>query len=176
MATSGGSQAVQAQSIWTAVAANPKILEWALKQVVPAIIGSHVLFATAANGGAAGGGSSSGGKPPKRSDDPGLDDFIDRLENAGIEVENVNVKINDATGRYLGEVDIVTKNAIIEYKHGSSSAYAVIKQVRNVEPNVSRPVVVFINDTAKAGARTVRGAGGKILITNDFNLLVEVVR
>ncbi|MCP3973137.1 MAG: RHS repeat-associated core domain-containing protein, partial [bacterium] len=60
LATTGGRQALQAQSIWTAVASNPKLWEWALKQVLPAIIGSHLMFATAANGGAGGGGSSSG--------------------------------------------------------------------------------------------------------------------
>ena len=80
-------------------------------------------------------------------------------------------------GRVLGEIDVVTENALIQFKNGPSSAHAVIDQVAlRTEPFVSRPVVTFINDTGRAGARTVNGAGSRVLITNDFSTLVEVLR
>ncbi len=55
-------------------------------------------------------------------------------------------------GRILTEVDVVTPEAIIEFKSGPSSAQDVIEQVQErLEPNVTRPVVTFINDSGKGG-------------------------
>lgn len=80
-------------------------------------------------------------------------------------------------GQVLGEVDVVTDNALIQFKNGSSSARAVIDQVTlRTEPFVNRPVITFINDAGRAGARTVSGAGSRIPITNDFAILVDVLR
>ncbi len=109
--------------------------------------------------------------------DPGLDDFAKRLEDAGIPVRNKNISIAGEDGRIHGEIDIVTDNALIQFKNGASSANAVIEQVtEKTEPFVTRPVIAFINDTGKAGSRTVKGAGDKILVTNDFDTLVSVIK
>jgi len=65
----------------------------------------------------------------------------------------------------------------IQYKNGSSSAYEVINQVmQRTEPYVTRPVVAFINGAGRAAERTVRLAGRHILVTNDFDLLVNVIK
>jgi hypothetical protein len=56
-------------------------------------------------------------------------------------------------------------------------AGAVIDQVTlRTEPFVSRPVVTFINDAGRAGARTVGGASSRVLITNDFSTLADLLR
>jgi hypothetical protein len=112
-----------------------------------------------------------------RAADPGLAEFVARLEGAGIKVTNTNINIVGEGGRILGEVDVVTEQALIQFKNGPSSARAVIDQVTTrTEPFVNRPVIAFINDTGRAGERTVRGAGRHILVTNDFSLLVDVIR
>lgn len=115
------------------------------------------------------------------STDPGLAAFVGRLENAGVNVRAINVKIMGPEGaETLGEIDVITDKALIQYKNGSSSAAEVIEQVRvKTEPFVSndKPVVVFINDTGKAGTRTVNGAAWNgIYITNDFDTLVGAIR
>ena len=72
---------------------------------------------------------------------------------------------------------MVTDNALIQYKNGPSSASDIIEQVQaNTEPYVDRPVVAFINDDGKAGNRTVRGAGDKIPVTNNFQTLVSAIK
>jgi RHS repeat-associated protein len=110
------------------------------------------------------------------SPDPGLESFVARLKAARIKVTNTNIGIA-VEGRIVGEIDVVTEHALIQFKNGPSSAYAVIEQVTmHTEPYVSRPVVTFINDTGRAGERTVRGAASKILVTNDFSTLVDVIK
>jgi RHS repeat-associated protein len=109
--------------------------------------------------------------------DPGLAQFVRRLEAAGIRATGANISMVGEGGRVLGEIDVVTQNALIQFKNGPSSARAVIDQVTlRTEPFVSRPVITFINDAGRAGTRTVNGAGGRILITNDFATLVDVLR
>jgi hypothetical protein len=44
------------------------------------------------------------------------------------------------------------------------------------EPFVTRPVITFINGTGRAAERTLTGAGSRIMITNDFDLLVDMLR
>lgn len=100
-----------------------------------------------------------------------------RLEGAGIKVTNTNISMLGEGGRVLGEVDVVVENALIQFKNGSSSARAVIEQAMlRTEPFVSRPVITFINDSGRAGVRTVSGAGSRVLIKNDFQTLVDVLR
>ena len=81
-------------------------------------------------------------------------------------------------GTVLGEVDVVTENALLQYKDGPSSARDVIEQVtRKTLPFVDRPVITFINSTGKAGDRTVRFAAARgLIITNDFSTLVDVIK
>jgi|GEM_PF-1052426 len=113
--------------------------------------------------------------PP--SNDPGLDLFIAKLEGRGINVTNKNIPILRPDGKFAGEVDVVTDKFIIQYKNGSSSAYDVIEQVKvKTEPYVTRPVWVFVNDTGKAGQRTVNGASSKLNITNDFEKLMDNIK
>lgn len=112
-----------------------------------------------------------------RAPDPGLDDFIKDLEARGIPVRNKNIEIMGPDGNPLGEVDVVTDAAVIQFKAGVSSARDIVKQVQEkTEPYVTRPVIGFIGNTGKAGNRTVRGAGDKILVTNDIDLLADVLR
>ena len=86
--------------------------------------------------------------------DPGLENFVQRLQEAGINVTSVNIEIAGPDGNPLGEVDVVTENALIQYKNGPSSASDIIEQVQEkTEPYVDRPVVAFINDEGKAGNR-----------------------
>jgi len=102
---------------------------------------------------------------------------VERLRAAGVQVTNVNISIIGEGGRILGEIDVVTPNALIQFKNGASSAAAVIEQVVDkTEPFVTRTVVAFINDTGKAGARTVKNAGSRILITNNFDTLVGAIK
>ncbi len=109
--------------------------------------------------------------------DPGLDKFVKRLEDNGVAVDNINVGINGPLGDLVGEVDVVTRTALIQYKDGASSAHAVIKQVlERTEPFVNRPVIAFINGKNKAAKRTVRRAGKHILVTNDFDLLLKILQ
>jgi hypothetical protein len=109
--------------------------------------------------------------------DPGLAQFVQRLEASGIRVLNVNVNILGEGGQVLGEVDVVTQNALIQYKDGASSAFEVIEQVTvKTEPYVHRPVVTFVNSTGRAGNRTVTGAGRHVIVTNDFDALVELLK
>ncbi|KYF79686.1 hypothetical protein BE18_35155 [Sorangium cellulosum] len=118
-------------------------------------------------------------RPPKRlkKEDPGLQDFIQKLQQAGVNVTNSNIEIMGASGEILGEVDVITDKVLIQYKNGASSPNAIIKQVlEKTEPYVTRPVVVFVNDTGKSGDRTVKKAGSKICVTNNFDLLVEAIK
>jgi len=113
---------------------------------------------------------------PLGSDDPGLDDVVRQLQERGVEVENTNVRILDTNGNALGEVDVVTPNAVLQVKT-ISSAHSVIRQVKNrTEPFVNRPVVTFIRNTEKAGNRTVSRAQDKVLITNDIDELADLIR
>ena len=108
--------------------------------------------------------------------DPGLADFVVRLEAAGIKVLNTNIEIAGQGGA-LGEIDVVTENALIQFKSGGNSARDVIEQVTlKTEPYVNRPVVAFIAGTGRDAARTVRLAGRYILITGDFKTLVDVIK
>jgi hypothetical protein len=109
--------------------------------------------------------------------DPGLPDFVARLRAAGIRVTNTNVVMYGEAGRDLGEIDVITDNALIQYKNGVASAQDVLAQVLDrSEPFVSRPVITFINGTGRAAERTLTGAGPRIMITNDFDLLVDMLR
>jgi hypothetical protein len=48
-----------------------------------------------------------------------------------VNVVGTNLDIIEArTGRIVGEVDVLTDQAAIQYKHGASSANAVIDQIR----------------------------------------------
>jgi hypothetical protein len=51
--------------------------------------------------------------------DPGLPDFVARLRAAGIRVTNTNVVMYGEAGRDLGEIDVITDNALIQYKNGA---------------------------------------------------------
>jgi RHS repeat-associated protein len=110
------------------------------------------------------------------STDPGLDDFVQRLRDAGVVVLNVNVSVLGAGARKLAEIDVVTPNALIEYKSGSARAPKVIRQNRKAELCTLLPVIVFIDDVGSGARMTLRRAGRQILITNDFQLLVELIR
>jgi len=92
-------------------------------------------------------------------------------------VENRKIEIaGEVPGKILAEIDVITKNAVVQYKDGPRSAFAIITQVRKIERFVDRPIVVFIKDTSKAGMRTVRSVGGKVSVTNDFDLLVSMIK
>jgi len=110
--------------------------------------------------------------------DPGLDDFEKALKANGINVLGRNVEILDPLGRVVGEVDIVTDVALIQYKHSTSSASAILRQIADrTEPFVKLPVVGFIGKTHKGGVRTVtkaQRAGG--LVTNDLDELLDLIR
>lgn len=113
----------------------------------------------------------------KASGDPGLDDFIAELESHGVPVLNKNVRILRPDGNEHGEVDVVTQEALIQFKNGVSSAHAAIDQVQlRTEPFVDRPVVVFINNRGPAGRKTVDKAKGKVLITNNMEELVGLIK
>ena len=91
--------------------------------------------------------------------------------------KNTNINMVGEGGQILGEIDVVTENALIQFKNGPSSAQKVIDQVTlRTEPFVSRPVITFINDAGRAGARTVSGAGSRVLVTNDFQTLIDMLR
>jgi len=113
--------------------------------------------------------------------DPGLDDFITDLENRGVTVVGKNLEIiKTATGDVVGEVDVLTRNAAIQYKNGASSADAITKQItEKTEPYIEKPVIGFIrgaNGTTKGAVRTVKNAGKNHLVTNDIDLLADVLK
>jgi hypothetical protein len=110
--------------------------------------------------------------------DPGLAAFVSRLEEAGIRVRSTNVQMYGENGSPIGEVDIVTDNALIQYKDGSASAHEIIRQVRDrTEPYVNRPVIAFVNNTTRAGERTVAGANRNgVMATNSFDALVALLK
>ena len=69
-------------------------------------------------------------------------------------VTNTNIGIAGENG-LLGEVDVVTETALIQYKDGGASAKKVIDQVTlRTEAYVDRPVVTFINGVGRDAART----------------------
>jgi RHS repeat-associated protein len=112
-----------------------------------------------------------------RITDPGLAEFVARLENSGIKVLNVNVNIIGSNGNTLGEIDVVTENALIQYKDGYSSAFDIIEQVReNTEPFVSRTVVAFVNGRNRDVSTVVQKAARHVWVTNDFQVLLDKIR
>jgi RHS repeat-associated protein len=117
------------------------------------------------------------GGPP----DPGLANFVNDLRSRGVNVVGTNLEIIETrTRRVVGEVDVLTNHAAIQYKHGSSSATAVIGQIRNrTEPFVDVPVVAFVEGaggTSKAAQRTVDRAGSHVPVTNDIGTLVGAIK
>jgi hypothetical protein len=103
-----------------------------------------------------------------------LDSFIFSLVTRGVNVINKNMVVYGPNGKDAGEFDIITNNAIIQYKDGSTSAFQVIRQVRDrSEPFTDRPIFVFVKDTDKAGLRTVKGATGKVQIFNERDTLIN---
>ena len=113
--------------------------------------------------------------------DPGLDEFIASLEAANIPVLGKNLDIVDnLTGRIVGEIDVLTPNAALQYKHRSSSPKEVIAQItERTEPFLETPVIGFVMgaDGKMAGAiRTVKKAGPHIMVTNNINSLINVLK
>ncbi|WP_315814931.1 RHS repeat-associated core domain-containing protein [Paraflavitalea speifideaquila] len=116
-----------------------------------------------------------------KASDPGLDDFVNGLQSRGVTVVGKNLEIVEtATGKVVGEVDVLTTHAAIQYKNGGSSAAAITDQIQNkTEPYVTKPVIGFVegaNGTTKAAVRTVKNAGDKVLVTNDIDLLAAVIK
>ena len=111
--------------------------------------------------------------------DPGLDAFVDRLRKAGVNVTSTNIAFYGPDKRILGEIDIVTPKGIIQYKSGVSSAHDVIEQVKmRTEPFVGGTTIyAFIDNTTRAGNRTVAGARTHgVNAYNDFDQLVTRLR
>jgi YD repeat-containing protein len=108
-------------------------------------------------------------------DDPNLLPFIRDLERRGVAVQNFNIKIG---AEPLGEIDVITKHALIQFKGGTSSAYDIIKQLDDTTlPFVSRPVVAFVSATHRAGNTVVAKVARRgYLITNDIDVLVGAIR
>lgn len=114
----------------------------------------------------------------KLSKDPGLAEFVEKLVAGGVKVQGVNVNIYGAGGKIVGEIDVVTKNALIQYKNGVSSANAVLTQVLDrTLPHVDRTVITFINDATRAGQRTVDAVSRRgQLITNKIEDLIGAIK
>ena len=110
--------------------------------------------------------------------DPGLAEFVRKLVAAGVKIKGVNVNIYGPGGKILGEIDVVTENALIQYKNGASSANAVLTQVLDrTLPYVNKPVVTFINDVSRAGQRTVDAVSRQgQLITNKIEDLIGAIK
>jgi RHS repeat-associated protein len=110
--------------------------------------------------------------------DPGLATFVQKLRAGGVEVISVNQNILGTNGNVLGEIDVVTKNALIQYKSNVSSARDVLTQVQEKTlPFVNRTVVTFIDSTTRAGQRTVDNAARHgILITNKIEQLIGAIK
>ncbi|MGZ5909849.1 MAG: RHS repeat domain-containing protein, partial [Reyranella sp.] len=113
--------------------------------------------------------------------DPGLAGFVGDLRARGVTVTGTNFEIIEtASGKVVGEVDVLTTQAAIQYKNGASSAREVITQIeQKTEPYVDTPVVAFVkgaNGTEKGAARTVRNAGSKVPVTSDMDTLVGAIR
>jgi RHS repeat-associated protein len=117
----------------------------------------------------------------KGTPDPGLAGFVGDLKARGVTVVGENLEIvESATGRVVGEVDVLTTHAAIQYKNGASSGAAVMRQIeKKTEPYVDTPVAAFVrgaNGTEKGAQRTVRDAGRKHLVTNDMDTLADAIR
>lgn len=111
-----------------------------------------------------------------RTPDPGLAAFVARLRAAGIQVRATNVEVYEANGT-VTEVDVVTDNALIQYKSGTASARDLIDQVRNTESYVSRVVVAFVEGSHRGIQRTIQhSANNGVLCTSDFDTLVSLIR
>ncbi|BBA32864.1 Rhs family protein [Methylocaldum marinum] len=116
-----------------------------------------------------------------KATDPGLADFVNDLESRGIKVLGTNLEIIDLkTGSVVGEIDVLTANAAIQYKHGSSSAHAVLAQIQDrSKPFLDVPVVGFVRGAGgklNAAKRTVQAANKKEPVTSDIEILVAVIK
>ncbi|MFN7971018.1 MAG: hypothetical protein U0166_01485 [Acidobacteriota bacterium] len=80
-------------------------------------------------------------------------------------------------GRTASEIDVITDNAMIQFKSGASRGSEIAAQVKNTEKFTDRPIVDLVNHVSEKGARSVRRAEKKgVLVTNDFGLLVDIIK
>ena len=119
-------------------------------------------------------------RPNGSAVDPGLDDFVTDLQSGGVGIKGVNLEIADSNGFVVGEIDVLTDNAAIQYKHGASSGPAISKQIsQNTEPFVTVPVVGFIKGAGgrqRAAAVSVRKSGYNHMVTDNLQDLIDVIK
>jgi len=104
--------------------------------------------------------------------DPGVPQMISRLEKGGLRVEDTNHYV----GNPLREVDIeMASGAILQVKN-LSSASQVIKQVQRTELATGQPTIGFVLQQHRAANKIVQKAGRHVMVTNNFDLLMDVLR
>jgi len=116
-----------------------------------------------------------------KATDPGLDDFVKDLQSRGVKIVGTNLEIIESrTGRVVGEIDVLTSHAAIQYKHGSSSAHAILDQIQTrSKPFVDVPGFGFAkgaDGTLKGARRTAQHANRVEPVTTDLDLLAAVIR
>ena len=162
-----------ADAVWAMAAANPWLLEYLVTKVAIGLLGSSAALMTRVDDGDSGGsGGNSGGsaEEPER-----LRRFAQRLEDAGIEVKGIESRVGPRG--FEKTFDIELKNGcFLEYKSGVSSANAVIKQYMRGTAHTDEAIIFFLDSSGKATTRTILGAGAKVPITNDFELLISVLK
>lgn len=98
--------------------------------------------------------------------------MISRLEKAGLRVKDTNHYV----GNPLREVDIeMASGAILQVKNLSSAAQ-IIKQVRATEAATGQPTIAFVLQQHRKANKIVQDAGRHVMVTNDFQLLLDVLR
>ncbi|SOE98662.1 RHS repeat-associated core domain-containing protein [Burkholderia sp. OK233] len=104
--------------------------------------------------------------------DPGLSDFITELENNDVDVLGHNLKISDGT-RDVGEIDVLTSQAAVQFKNGTSSAASITGQIRNkTEPYTTLPVVGFVNGVNSCDPRLAAAATSTVQKSCRYGYLV----
>jgi hypothetical protein len=120
--------------------------------------------------------------PMKNANDPGLSKFIAELEKNGIKVLGKNERImpNSGLQNAVGEIDVITENAVIQYKNGTPSAGSIItQQIERTIPYVNKPVITFINGKVKDSAINSiinKVEYNNLLVTNDIKTLINVIK
>jgi RHS repeat-associated protein len=112
--------------------------------------------------------------PPSLNRYPLVGDLANEIEALYPDhVVGVNIGLRDAAGQLLTDVDIWTKNAVIQVKSGKS-AQNILKQLQKSEAVTGLPAVGYAPNLPRNSLRTLSEQGA--LVTNDREVLLEIIK
>jgi hypothetical protein len=111
-------------------------------------------------------------KKARDQGDPGVPQLISRLEKAGLRVKDTNHYV----GIPLREVDIEMASGVILQVKNLSNAKKIIEQVQDTERATGQLVIAFILQQHRRANKIIQEAGRHVPVTNDIQLLINILK